>query len=374
MRKQNQTVLDDTLAVERPRYFPRQMITPQIMTMEQDYFRDRLRLHNRMLHGWGVVCGVLVAPIPVPGANGGVEAWKVRVCPGYVLGPHGDEIIVACEHEIDVRQTGVTGTAADPCGPQQDPWCSDIWMERDVGASYYIAVKYKEIAVRPQRVQPIGCGCDDSRCEASRWRDGYEIGVLTEAEYRQIKTVQEPDPPGWDKLFQDPNASNPVCWPAPKEPWVVLARVQLDDDGRPELIDNHTPRRLVAALGHFHWTCQTGVKIDSVDPDTLTQGDEGVDMTFEGAGFQEGLTLVLGKGISVVETPEVADDSMSITVTVNVADDAAPGERIIMVINPDCSYASSTLTVAEPEEEEAAPQSKKSTRRRAKAKGRDTSS
>jgi hypothetical protein len=155
---------------------------------------------------------------------------------------------------------------------------------------------------------------------------------------------------------------------------VVLARVQLDDDGNPELIDNHNPRRLVAALGSFHWTFQTGVIIESVDPAKLTQGDEGMDMTFKGAGFQEGLTLVLGKGVSVVEAPEVADDSTSITVTVNVAVDAAPGERIIMVINPDCSYASSKLTVGEPEEEEATPKSKKPTRRRTKAKSQDTSS
>ncbi len=29
--------------MERPRYFPRQLITPVEMTLEQTYFRDKLR-------------------------------------------------------------------------------------------------------------------------------------------------------------------------------------------------------------------------------------------------------------------------------------------------------------------------------------------
>ncbi len=43
--------------LERVRYFPRQMITPADLTQAQDYMRAKLRRHNRMLHGWGVVCG-----------------------------------------------------------------------------------------------------------------------------------------------------------------------------------------------------------------------------------------------------------------------------------------------------------------------------
>jgi hypothetical protein len=36
---------------------------------EQDYFREKLKLHNRCLHGYGVVCGLEVVPEPV--AEGG---------------------------------------------------------------------------------------------------------------------------------------------------------------------------------------------------------------------------------------------------------------------------------------------------------------
>jgi len=329
-----------TTVGERPRYFPRQLITPEDMTMEQDYFRNRMRMHNRLLHGWGVVCGALVGPVPTTNGNGGIEPWKVRVCPGYALGPYGDEIIIACEHEIDLRQSGVTGTAADPCGMSRDPWCSEVWMERDPSAKYYVAVKYKEMAVRPLRVQPVGCGCDESRCEFSRLRDGYEIRVLTETEYAQIRAASE-TPPAWDELFMAPNTRNPACWPCPPQPWVVLACIELDENGRPILIDNCTPRRLVAALAGFHWKCAEGVKINSVAPATFRRGQTNVTLVVTGEGFQEGLKVLLGKGISVIKnsfarTPAWPNE---FSVKVNVAADADPGERDVVVINPDCSFA-----------------------------------
>src|SRR4029077_4816942 len=33
---------------------------------EQNYFREKQRLHNRCLHGYGVVCGLLIHPVPPP--------------------------------------------------------------------------------------------------------------------------------------------------------------------------------------------------------------------------------------------------------------------------------------------------------------------
>jgi len=39
-------------------YFPRQLLTADDMTADQQYFLNKLRRHNRYLHGWGVVCGL----------------------------------------------------------------------------------------------------------------------------------------------------------------------------------------------------------------------------------------------------------------------------------------------------------------------------
>src|SRR5690349_17854192 len=87
--------------LERPRYFPHLLMTPDVMTLEADYFRDRLRRHNVYLHGWGVVCGALVHPVPADG--GRTQPWAVQVRAGYVLGPAGDEIMIAGTCQVDLR-------------------------------------------------------------------------------------------------------------------------------------------------------------------------------------------------------------------------------------------------------------------------------
>src|SRR5260370_1768136 len=42
------------------------MLAAEAFRTEQDFFREKLELHNRCLHGYGVVCGLLVEPVPLP--------------------------------------------------------------------------------------------------------------------------------------------------------------------------------------------------------------------------------------------------------------------------------------------------------------------
>lgn len=49
----------------RLKYFYGQMLGQHDFQTEQDYFRNKLRLHNRCLHGYGVVCGLEVVPEPM---------------------------------------------------------------------------------------------------------------------------------------------------------------------------------------------------------------------------------------------------------------------------------------------------------------------
>src|ERR1700681_3205846 len=52
--------------LQRLNYFYGQLLGVQDFQAEQDYFRDKLKLHNRCLHGYGVVCGLRVEPVPIP--------------------------------------------------------------------------------------------------------------------------------------------------------------------------------------------------------------------------------------------------------------------------------------------------------------------
>jgi hypothetical protein len=62
----------DPVGLERTRFYPRQLVGPDELTQDQAWVRDKLRRHNRLLHGWGVVCGCGVrqaldvdgAPVP----------------------------------------------------------------------------------------------------------------------------------------------------------------------------------------------------------------------------------------------------------------------------------------------------------------------
>ncbi|WP_419694223.1 hypothetical protein ACN2CC_26455 [Mesorhizobium muleiense] len=49
---------------ERLNYFYGQMLGAADFRAEQSYFREKLKLHNRCLHGYGVVCGLEVTAVP----------------------------------------------------------------------------------------------------------------------------------------------------------------------------------------------------------------------------------------------------------------------------------------------------------------------
>jgi len=327
-----------------PRYYPRQLITPDDLTLEQNYFRDRLRRHNRLLHGWGVVCGTLVCPVTTTDSTGAVSVspWQVQVQTGYILGPYGDEIVLDCQRTVDLRTRGVSGVTGDPCIDVPDPWCSQVTVQRNPGP-LYIAVKYKQSMTRPVRVQPIGCGCDDASCECSRWHDGYEIGVLT-----CCPTEGAVAPPPGDLITGDV----PGCPECPPQPWVVLASVQVEGDGTITLIDNCACRRMVASAGRFWWSCTQGTTtLTGPSLQQVTAG-ETTDVNITGTNLDPGATYTFGNGVSVTVATAASGSQTSIDLKVTPDKNAALGSRALVVVNQDCSTVTRTdvITVAAPQQ------------------------
>lgn len=328
----------DTGIAELPRYYPRQLITPDDLTLEQNYFRARMRRHNRLLHGWGVVCGALVCPVPSPaGSDPSVPfvAWEVQVQTGYILGPYGDEIILDCPRTVDLRTSGVSGVTGDPCADVPDPWCSQVFTPPS-SSTLYIAVKYKQCMTRPVRVQPVGCGCSDTSCEYSRWHDGYEIGVLQQcppcadanstrtAGYRQgevdLETLAQGD---------IPNCPDCQCGP-----WVGLAVVTVNPDGSIAKIDNCSCRRLALSYSQFWWMCSASAPIvKAVSPNSLNADGTDQAVTITGLNFRCGVSVSLGPSISVKSVQ--LRDSQTLVVTANVAQGTAAGTSDVTVANMD---------------------------------------
>lgn len=142
----------------RPLFGPGQTLTAADLNALEDYARAKNRLHNRYLHGWGVVCGLEVTCNDCEGS--------VTIGPGYALDPCGEDIIVTQPTRFDIvaairacadQQRATTGDC-DPWMPPPDPGCTD-------GESHWcVALKYRE--VETAYVQDLvagkgatGCGC-----------------------------------------------------------------------------------------------------------------------------------------------------------------------------------------------------------------------
>jgi hypothetical protein len=86
--------------LERPRYFAGQLLGPDDFSLEQDYFRARLRRLNRELYGSGIVSGLGVS-VKRDGAG-----EQVVIEPGFAIDASGEEIEVCSVTSAQLPQTG----------------------------------------------------------------------------------------------------------------------------------------------------------------------------------------------------------------------------------------------------------------------------
>jgi hypothetical protein len=223
--------------LERVRYYPRQLVTASVLTTDQDYLRQKARRHNRLLHGWGVVCGLEVKPDPTE-----ESPWRVIVCPGYLLDPAGEEVPIAEPVHVDLA-TGAQ-TQSDPCaGATPCPPAAAVPGEGET-RFVFLAARYRECLSRPERVPSVACGCDETACEYARIRDGFELKVLlalpeshrraAAADAAWCERVR-----AWARADVRGPAPVPPCPECPTDPWVVLARIRLPQQGQGPIAETH---------------------------------------------------------------------------------------------------------------------------------------
>ncbi len=81
--------------MKRVRYFDGMFLSTADFQAEQQYLREQRKMHNRCLHGFGVVYGLDVS------INKGV----IRISPGLALSCTGDEIVLETRIEAPLPQT-----------------------------------------------------------------------------------------------------------------------------------------------------------------------------------------------------------------------------------------------------------------------------
>jgi hypothetical protein len=119
----------------RPRFFAGQLLTDETLNRLEHYIVEKNKLHNRYLHGWGVVCGLEVVCSPC-------NAVTVRA--GYALSPCGEDIIVCKDAPVNVCdlinqcRDKRRDWECEPYATGQNPDC------RDVEEDWILTVRYDE--------------------------------------------------------------------------------------------------------------------------------------------------------------------------------------------------------------------------------------
>jgi hypothetical protein len=86
-------------SLKRVHYFFGQILSLDDFQAEQNYHRERLKRHNRFLHGWGVVTGLEVSAE----LNG--NEHTIVISPGMAVDSLGNEIVVGQPHKVCVNAT-----------------------------------------------------------------------------------------------------------------------------------------------------------------------------------------------------------------------------------------------------------------------------
>ena len=77
-------------SLERPRFFTGKLLTTEDLALEQQYFREKLKRHNRSLHGFGIVSGLKVT----------TDSGKIAVDAGMALDCQGNEVVIGTTQKL----------------------------------------------------------------------------------------------------------------------------------------------------------------------------------------------------------------------------------------------------------------------------------
>lgn len=155
--------MTDSEPLERTSFHAGQLLTPEDLTREQEYFRDKQKRHNRTLHGIGVVSGLKVT----------IAGGKVVVDPGLALDCEGNEIVIGTPQQLQPLSS-TTGSRAAYVNIRY----ADEVSEKTVRESFGICFGEENFnrGHRHLRARWLACGKPHQltiaklRCTAQGWR------------------------------------------------------------------------------------------------------------------------------------------------------------------------------------------------------------
>jgi hypothetical protein len=188
-------------AIERNHWFDYKYIGAHDLLAEQEYLVSRHRLHNRLLHGCGVICGLKVTRHPRARCAGD---WVV-VQAGIAIDAFGRELILG---EDTAQQLPVA---------------------KGKGGSFVLCVRYREEQVQPVPVLYADPEAGLPYSVPNRIQESVAVVAVPASEF---------DPDGWEVGGR--GCIHPA--PATAHGLVALAIAEVDPGGEPVTISNRARR------------------------------------------------------------------------------------------------------------------------------------
>jgi len=180
-------------ALCRPRWVAGMVIQETDLNRLDYYIGAKHRLHNRYVHGTGVVCGMEVSCHEC-------GAGRVRVGGGYAIGPCGEDIVVEGPDSVDICALIRHCRSLERQNVECRPWGDDNGC-RDVTETWVLAIRYDET---PSRNSPMlragqrdcgdsgGCGCGSSACSGGGSCGCSSSTAATKTARRTVPTACAP--------------------------------------------------------------------------------------------------------------------------------------------------------------------------------------
>jgi len=166
---------------KKVRYFHGMLMTDRDFREEQIYHNEKRKLLNKMLHGWGVVCGLSL--------SGKAGESIITISPGMGLDCHGNEIVVCEPYKIDLRSKtcfcilptkSESLTGADCLEGEPEP------------KTWFIGIKFHEMFTDPMPVYVPGGECEEKTCESSRISEGFCIKIFDQPPIQPRRSQIDP--------------------------------------------------------------------------------------------------------------------------------------------------------------------------------------
>jgi hypothetical protein len=242
----------DIPAFCRNNYYRGKLLTERDFKDEQRYGIDKMRLHTQALHGWGIVCGLVVEPHPH------CPEKRLVVSAGLAIDQCGrdirliDEDYVLLPAPVPTAQPAPAKAPEKQGSPEEGDHGSDMpdcgCDPEPVPIDLYICIRYAECETEYAPAPFDDCSCSTSSQKPNRVCEGYALELYEQKPSFWDKATREPCEMGdCYEYYRDGCKCVEVPNSCPCLPLAMICNYIPGEAVKPEQIENWAPRRQLAS-------------------------------------------------------------------------------------------------------------------------------